>query len=84
MWITPFFATWSVIGSAGFLNDLFRPPVVALVAAALGIAVALYRRKGHQRFTLSALPLYATTFLAALLNALTSRHFLFFVPTTSR
>src|SRR5690349_15608913 len=39
MWITPFFATWSVIVWAAFLNDLFRPPMVALVAAALGMAV---------------------------------------------
>lgn len=70
MWITPFFATWSVIVSAGFLNDLFRPPVVALVAATLGIAITLYRREGHPRLTLSALPLYATAFLAALLTGL--------------
>jgi len=69
LWITPFFAIWSVIVSAGFLNDLFRPPVVALVAAVLGMAVTLYRRKGRQRLTLSALPLYATAFLAAILIA---------------
>lgn len=69
VWVTPFFATWSVIVSAGFLGDLFQPPVVALVAAALGIAVTLYRRKGNQRLTLSALPLYVTAFLAALLIA---------------
>lgn len=72
MWITPFFATWSVIASAGFLNDLFRPPVVALIAAALGIAICLYQRKGtstgRPRLTLSALALYTTAFLSALLT----------------
>ncbi len=69
MWITPFFATWSVIVWAALLNDLSRPEIVALVAAALGMAVTLYRRADQPRFTLSALPLYATALFAALLTA---------------
>jgi hypothetical protein len=73
MWITPFFATWSAIVSAWFLSDLFRPPVVATVAAVLGMAASLYGRKhaltGHPRLKLSALPPYVTAFLAALFTA---------------
>ena len=70
MWITPFFATWSVIVSAGFLNDLFRPPIVAVVAAALGVGVGLYRQRATRRprLMLNALPLYATALIAALLT----------------
>ena len=77
-WITPFFATWSVIVSAGFLNDLFRPPMVAIVAAALGVATGLYKSRfapaDRPRLTpipaLSALPLYTTALLAALLTGI--------------
>jgi len=72
-WLTPFFATWSLIVSAGFLNDLVRPLVVAIVAAALDMAVSLYQREyastGRPHRKLSALPLYATAFFAALLSA---------------
>src|SRR5260370_3677884 len=76
-WITPFFATWSVIISAGFLNDLFRPPIVAIVAAGLGVAIGLYKSRfasaDRPRLTpiptLSALPLYATALLASLLTS---------------
>src|SRR5438034_404569 len=39
MWILPVFAIWSVIISAGPLGDLYRPPTVALVCAALGVFV---------------------------------------------
>src|SRR6266566_2431164 len=45
MWILPAFAIWSVIISAGFLGDLYRPPIVALVCAALGVSVKYFRLK---------------------------------------
>lgn len=78
MWITPFFATWSVIISAGFLNDLFRPPIVAIVAAGLGVVIGLYKSRfasaDRPRLVpipaLSTLPLYTTALLAALLTGI--------------
>src|SRR5947209_1846067 len=42
MWVTPVFATWSVIISAGFLNELYHPPIVAIVAAALGVSISYF------------------------------------------
>ncbi len=76
MWVTPFFASWSVVISAGFLNDLYRPPIVALVAAALGVGISFFKlipvyRVGTGRkhsFIVYALPLYATGFIAAMLT----------------
>ncbi len=76
MWIMPAFATWSIIISAGFLGDLYRPPIVALVCAALGVSVKYFRLEpmpffGSVRrnmFLTYALPFYATAIAAAILT----------------
>jgi len=76
LWIMPVFATWSVIISAGFLGDLYRPPIVALVCAALGVSVKYWRLEPmpffgsvrRNKFLSYALPFYATAFAAAVLT----------------
>jgi hypothetical protein len=76
MWILPAFAIWSVIISAGSLGDPYRPPIVALVCAALGISVKYFRFKPmpffgsvrRNRFLTYALPFYATALAAAVLT----------------
>ena len=76
MWIMPAFAIWSVIISASSLGDLYRPPIVALVCAALGVSVKYFRLEpmpffGSMRrneFLTYALPFYATAFAAAVLT----------------
>jgi len=76
MWIMPVFAIWSVIISAGSLGDLYRPPIVALVCAALGVSVKYFKLEpmpffGSVRrntFLTYALPFYATAFAAAILT----------------
>src|SRR2546427_6533583 len=45
MWILPALTTWSIIISAGPLGDLYRPPIVALICAALGVSVRFFRLK---------------------------------------
>lgn len=78
MWVTPFFASWSVVIAAGFLDDLYWPPVVAIVAAALGVGVSFFKlipvyRVGTGRkhsFIVYALPLYAAGFIAAMLTGI--------------
>jgi len=76
MWIMPVFATWSVIVAAGFLGDLYRPPIVALACAALGvsigflnlIAAAFFGSARKNRILAYALPFYATALAAAVLT----------------
>ncbi len=76
LWILPVFATWSVIVSAGPLGDLYRPPTVALICAALGVAVGflkltplpLFGQVRKNKFLAYALPFYATAFAAAILT----------------
>ena len=76
MWIMPAFAIWSVIISAGFLGDLYRPPLVVLVCAALGVSVKYFRLEPmpffgsvrRNKFLTYALPFYATAFAAAILT----------------
>jgi hypothetical protein len=76
MWIMPAFATWSVIISAGSLADLYRPPIVALVCAALGVSVRYFRLEPmpffgtvpRNRFLTYALPFYATALASAILT----------------
>ncbi len=76
MWIMPVFAIWSVIISAGSLGDLYRPPIVALVCAALGVSVKYFRLEPmpffgsvrRNKFLTYALPFYATAFAAAVLT----------------
>jgi hypothetical protein len=76
MWVAPFFALWSIVISAGFLHDLYRPPIVAIAAAALGVAVSFFKLipvfsigagRKHSLITY-ALPLYATALIGALLT----------------
>jgi hypothetical protein len=75
MGIAPFFAVWSVCYSAQ-LGDLYRPPIVTLAGAAIGIAIGCLRffvprfsdtaqKNGLLRF---ALPFYATAVAAAVLT----------------
>jgi hypothetical protein len=76
MWIMPAFAIWSVIISAAFLGDLYRPPIVALVCAALGVSVKYFRLEPmpffgsvpRNRFLTYALPFYATALASAILT----------------
>ncbi|HEX9130682.1 MAG TPA: hypothetical protein VF844_00170 [Ktedonobacteraceae bacterium] len=78
MWIMPVFTTWSVIVSAGPLGDLYRPPTVALICAALGASVGFLKltplpffgpvRKN--KFLAYVLPFYATAFAAAILTGI--------------
>jgi len=75
-WMMPIFATWSVIVSAGFLGDLYRLPIVALVCAALGVSVGLLNlvalpyigSRSRNGFLTYALPFYATALAAAVLT----------------
>ncbi len=75
LWLTPLFATGAVVVAAALLGDLFRPPVVVLVCAGLGIAcsqsslLARLSRRPHAPL-LYALPLYATALAAALLTGI--------------
>ena len=76
MWIMPAFAIWSAIISAGFLGDLYRPPIIALVCAALGVSVKYFRLEPmpffgsvrRNKFLTYALPFYATALAAAILT----------------
>src|SRR6266446_405521 len=76
MWIMPVFATWSVIVAAGFLGDLYRPPVVALACAVLGVSIgflnpiaAAFSGATRKNSVLAyALPFYATALAAAVLT----------------
>jgi hypothetical protein len=76
MWTMPAFAIWSVIISAGSLGDLYRPPIVALVCAALGVSVRYFRLEPipffgtvpRNRFLTYALPFYATALASAILT----------------
>ncbi len=74
LWVAPLFATWSVFDSA-VLGDLYRPPTVALLCAALGVAVGRLHsylppllRTRYNRVLRYALPFYATTVAAAVLT----------------
>src|SRR5260370_21000835 len=74
LWVAPLFATWSVFDSA-VLGDLYRPPVVALLCAALGVAVGRLHsylrpllRTRYKRVLKYALPFYATAVAAAVLT----------------
>jgi hypothetical protein len=76
MWLVPVFATWSVIVSAGFLGDLYRPPTVALLSAALGVSISRLKLlpisffgAGRKNRPLAyALPFYATALITAVLT----------------
>jgi len=76
LWIMPVFATWSVIVSAGFLDDLYRPPIIALVCAALGVSVSFlnfmpmpfFGSVRRNKALAYALPFYATALASAVLT----------------
>ncbi len=62
--------------SAGFLNDLYQPPIVAIAAAALGVGVSFFKLipvfsigagRKHS-FIMYSLPLYTTALIGALLT----------------
>ncbi len=74
IWIAPIFATWSVF-YAGQLGDLYRPPIVALACAVLGVGIGCLRwlpaftdAMWRNRLRSYALPLYATACAAAILT----------------
>ncbi len=74
LWIAPVFATWSVIDSA-LRGDLYRPPTVALLCAALGVGIGLLNfslpsvfRSRYNSLLRYALPFYATAIAAAVLT----------------
>ena len=76
LWVAPLFATWSVFDSA-VLGDLYRPPTVALLCAALGAAVGRLRfylpqllSTRYNRVLKYALPFYAAAFAAAVLTGI--------------
>ncbi len=76
LWIAPLFATWSVVDSA-VLGDLYRPPTVVLLCAALGAAVGRIRfylppllSTRYNRVFKYALPFYAAAFAAAVLTGI--------------
>lgn len=71
LWLTPLFATGAVIVAAALLGDLYRPPVVALLGAALGLASSRSTWLAQRRQApalLYALPLYVSALAAALLT----------------
>jgi hypothetical protein len=76
IWMMPIFATWSVIVSAGFLDDLYRLPIVALVCAALGVSIGLLNfvalphmgSRSRNGFLTYALPFYTTALAVAVLT----------------
>ncbi len=75
LWLAPCFALWSV-HSAALLGDLYRPPLVALVCAALGVAVSglayipsFFAMKTGTLLRY-ALPFYATALAAAVLTGI--------------
>ena len=78
MWILSVFAIWSVFISAASLGDLFRPPTVALICAALGVSVRFFRLKPmpflgsvrRNKLLAYALPFYATAVAAAILTGI--------------
>ena len=75
LWLAPCFALWSV-HNAVLLGDLYRPPLVALVCAALGVAVSglacipsfFAMKKGT--LLRYALPFYATALATAVLTGI--------------
>jgi hypothetical protein len=74
LWVAPLFATWSVFDSA-VLGDLYRPPVVALLCATLGVAIGRLNSylppllsTRNNRALKYALPFYATAVAAAVLT----------------
>ncbi len=75
LWLAPCFALWSVFNSA-LLGDLYRPPLVALVCAALGVGVSslayvpLFSTVKKNTLLLYKLPFYATALAAALLTGI--------------
>jgi len=74
LWVAPLFAIWSVFDSA-VLGDLYRPPVVTLLCAALGVAIGRLHSylppllsARNNRVLRYALPFYATAVAAAVLT----------------
>lgn len=75
LWLTPFFATGAVVVAAALLGDLYRPPIIALVCAAVGLAlsrtpVLTMFARCQQKSLSYALPFYTTALLEAGLTGL--------------
>lgn len=73
LWLTPVFATIAVYIAAGMVGDLYRPPIVALAGAGLGLAISRFSwltlvRVHRRRARLYALPFYVTALIAAILT----------------
>ncbi len=74
LWIAPFFAIWSIFDAA-LLGDLYRPPIVALLCAGIGIGISSLRfntlaffSRQRNKFLHFALPFYATALASAVLT----------------
>jgi len=72
LWMMPVFATWSLFDSAVLLGDLYRPPIVFLLAAALGLTIGLLKPFARRKSTLIryVLPFYTTALIAAVLTGI--------------
>jgi len=72
LWIIPIFAMWSLVDSAVLLGDLYRPPIVFLLGAALGVAIGLLKLFASRQNTLIRyiLPFYTTALIAAMLTGI--------------
>jgi len=75
LWLAPFFAIWSVYDAAS-LGDLYRPPLVALLCAAIGVSIGclafVETSFSSKRGTLLrfALPFYTTSIAAGFLTGI--------------
>jgi hypothetical protein len=73
LWLTPVYSTLAILVAGFLLGDLFRPPLVAIAGAGLGVVISRFspllrlpqRSQGALR---SALPCYAAALSAAVLT----------------
>lgn len=79
LWLLPAFTAWALLDAAQ-LGDLYRPLVIALLYAGVGVAIGLRHSvilpilgsAKKNNFLKYALPFYATAFAAALLTGMDS------------
>jgi hypothetical protein len=75
LWLLPAFTTWALLDAAQ-LGDLYRPPIIALLYAGVGVAIGLLHSvilpslgtAKKNSFLKYALPFYASAFAAAVLT----------------
>lgn len=75
LWLTPVYATLALLVAGVFLGDLYRPPLVTIAGAVLGVVIsrfpALLRLAQRSQHALRcALPWYATALSAAVLTGI--------------